>query len=136
MSRPLRLSQKHGVNPAIPHCYFCGEAKNEVILAGLLPNDAEAPRAAVWDKRPCDRCAEHMRQGVMLIKVRDGEEHDNPHRLGSLVVVKDHVLDAIITNPDLLAHVKHARVAFVPETVWTHLGFDQAAAGQEPSHAE
>jgi len=37
----LRLSEKHGVNPAIPLCFLCGKEKNVVLLAGRLPNDEE-----------------------------------------------------------------------------------------------
>lgn len=66
----ILLSKKHGVNPAIPVCFFCGEEKNEVILAGKMKYDAEAPKHAVWDKKPCDKCRELMEMGVMLISVK------------------------------------------------------------------
>ena len=42
--KSIRLSKEHGVNPAIPICYFCGEEKNEIVLAGRLPQDVEAPK--------------------------------------------------------------------------------------------
>ncbi len=48
----ITLSERYGVNPAIPVCYFCNEEKAEIILAGRLPQDREAPRHAVWDKKP------------------------------------------------------------------------------------
>ena len=41
MSKSIRLSDKHGVNPAIPKCFICGESKNEILLFGKLKgNDA------------------------------------------------------------------------------------------------
>ena len=46
MKDGIRLSPKHGVNPAVPLCFLCGQAKNEIVLAGRLPGDVEAPRAA------------------------------------------------------------------------------------------
>ena len=30
----MKLSDKHGLNPAICCCYFCGEPKNQIILTG------------------------------------------------------------------------------------------------------
>ena len=52
--RQIRLSKKYGLNPAIPHCFYCNEAKKEVILAGAFGGGKEAPRAAVWDLLPSD----------------------------------------------------------------------------------
>ena len=46
----MKLSPKHGLNPLIPGCFWCGESKNEIALLGRLPGDAEAPRSAVWSK--------------------------------------------------------------------------------------
>ena len=66
----IRLSEKHGVNPTIPICFWCGNEKNEVALLGKLPNDEEAPRS-MWifgDYEPCDRCKENLAKGVDLIE--------------------------------------------------------------------
>jgi hypothetical protein len=68
MSKSIRLSQKHGVNPMIPVCFFCGKEKNEIVLLGKLPNDAEAPRTAVIDYEPCDACRELMNNGVTIMQ--------------------------------------------------------------------
>lgn len=32
----IKLSSKHGVNPTIPVCFFCGEEKNEIALLGRI----------------------------------------------------------------------------------------------------
>ena len=32
----ILLSPKHGVNPTIPVCFWCGREKNEVALMGYL----------------------------------------------------------------------------------------------------
>ena len=86
----IKLSPKYGLNCAIPLCFFCNKAKNEILLPGRLPGDVEAPRNAVWDKKPCQECAGYMQQGIILISVKDGESGagDNPYRTGGWCVVK------------------------------------------------
>jgi len=69
----IRLSEKHGVNPAIPKCFYCLGDKNELLLCGRLPKDQEAPRNMVWDMEPCDQCKAYMAQGIIVISVKDGE---------------------------------------------------------------
>jgi len=99
--KSIRLSKEHGVNLAIPICYFCGEEKNEIVLAGRLPQDVEAPKHAVWDKNPCDKCKELMRMGIMLISVRDGDD------------------------------ILKSRVGFVEDSVWTLMGLPQNGEGEK-----
>ena len=52
----VRISPKHGLNPCIPVCVFCGEEKNEVAILGMLKNDKEAPRNVILDYEPCEKC--------------------------------------------------------------------------------
>ena len=67
MSDSIRISKKHGVNPTIPVCFWCGKDKNEIVLLGKLKEDAEAPHRAIMDYEPCDECKEYINQGVQLI---------------------------------------------------------------------
>ena len=69
MSKGIPLSPKHGVNPCIPVCAFCGQEKNEIALLGKLKGDAEAPKHAIIDFRPCEKCKQNWKQGVALIRV-------------------------------------------------------------------
>lgn len=69
MTNSIRLSEKHGLNPTIPVCFFCGKPRNEIALMGKLPNDAEAPKNLIIDYEPCDECKEIMSQGVTCIEV-------------------------------------------------------------------
>lgn len=85
----IHLSPKHGINPCIPRCYFCGESKNELLLLGRLPGDAEAPRNACFDKNPCDKCAGYMKDGVILMSVREETFNEEPYRTGGFWVVKE-----------------------------------------------
>ena len=118
----IRLSDKHGVNPAIPKCFFCGEHKNEIIIFGKLKGDAEAPRDFVLDHAPCDTCKDYMDKGVILISVRDGEEGDNPYRTGGWVVVTDEAIPRFVTNEAICEETLKKRIAFVPDEAWDMLG--------------
>lgn len=71
MSDSIKLSPKHGVNPCIPICFFCGKEKNEIALLGKLPNDKEAPRSAILNYEPCDECTKIMEQGVTILEALD-----------------------------------------------------------------
>lgn len=68
MGKSIRLSQKHGVNPTIPLCFWCGQEKNEIALLGRLKGDAEAPRNLCLDYEPCDTCKKNMASGVTLME--------------------------------------------------------------------
>jgi len=118
----IRLSPKHGVNPAIPVCFYCGKSKNEIILTGRLKDDAEAPQRAVWSKAPCDECAAFMKQGVICISTRNGESGDNPYRTGRFAVLTDEAIQRMVSPPELAASILKARVVFMPDEVWDRLG--------------
>lgn len=68
----IKLSPKHGVNPTIPVCFWCGREKNEVALMGYLKGkggeDIAAPMHMVIDYEPCDECRQNMTQGFTLIE--------------------------------------------------------------------
>lgn len=64
----IMLSKEHGVNPSMMVCFWCGEEKG-IALLGKLKGDAEAPRKAVYDYDPCEKCLEKQKQGVMLVEV-------------------------------------------------------------------
>lgn len=128
MAKGIRLSEKHGVNATIPKCFYCNEDKNEIILTGRLPDDAEAPKGMVWDKEPCDKCKGHMAKGVIFISVRNEEtDHDNPYRTGGWVVLKDEAVARIVRTPALRENILSRRVAFVPDQVWDAIGLPRDA---------
>ena len=68
MSKSIRLSKKHGLNPTIKVCFFCGEDTNEIAILGKLKEDKEAPMRMVLDYQPCDKCREQFNVGVPLIE--------------------------------------------------------------------
>lgn len=84
MSKNIKISPKHGLNPTIPVCFFCGEPKNEIALCGKIGGrgeDLEAPMHMVIDYEPCDKCKEQWKQGIPLIEcvtsyyIKDNRPH-------------------------------------------------------------
>ena len=72
MSNNIKLSPKHGLNPTIPVCFWCGNDKNEVALMGKINReDSEAPRKLIMDYEPCDKCRELFSKGIHVIGVTD-----------------------------------------------------------------
>lgn len=77
MANSIRISQKHGVNPTIPVCFWCGKEKNEIALLGRLPHDAEAPKNMVLDYDPCEECLSQWDQGITLIEAQTTPVSEN-----------------------------------------------------------
>ena len=73
MPGSIPLSPKHGVNPGMGLCFYCGEPV-EVILYGRQPQDAEAPRYNIVSLEPCAKCAELMKQGIFFLECRNGTQ--------------------------------------------------------------
>ena len=73
MSKSIKLSPKHGLNPCMPICFFCGETKNEIALLGRIggKEDLEAPMKAILDYEPCEECKKKFAEGVLLVEVTD-----------------------------------------------------------------
>lgn len=120
----ITLSPQHGVNPCIPKCFFCGRDKNEILLLGRLPGDAEAPRGAVFNCEPCDKCAQHMRDGIILISC-DPDRSPNmqePWRTGGYAVVKEEAIRRMVDPPELCETICRKRAAFIDDATWTALG--------------
>jgi hypothetical protein len=113
----IKWSKEHGLNPCIPRCFVCGEDKNEILLLGLLPGDEEAPKGAVFNKEPCEKCKEYMKIGVIFIVVKDGESGDNPYRTGGFFVVKYEAAKKIF--PDIDGN----RIIYLEESAAKKIGF-------------
>jgi hypothetical protein len=124
MKNSIRLSERHGVNPTIPMCFFCGQQKNEIVLMGKLKGDAEAPKGVVFDQTPCDKCREYMAQGVILISVDEKKSDDNrnPWRTGGWVVVKTKAIDHFPMTDEQKQELLRKRVAFISDPIWDLLG--------------
>ena len=103
MSKDIKLSPKHGLNPTIPVCFFCGKEKNEIALLGQIGDrrkgeDYEAPMKMILDFEPCEECQKKFAEGVLLIEVTQSPEYigmliaENAYPTGRYVVVKPEAL--------------------------------------------
>lgn len=61
----IRLSEKHGVNPSLMLCPYCGKSTG-IALFGKLEDDKEAPRSVVGSDL-CDECKKKIQDGFVLI---------------------------------------------------------------------
>lgn len=123
MSTGIRLSPKHGLNPAIPVCFFCQKPKNEVVLVGRLKDDKEAPRNAVWNNEPCDECRDLMNRGIVCISVDadKSNDHSNPWRSGGWCVLTEKAFGEIFHGEVVTEAVKK-RAAFIEDSAWDMVG--------------
>ena len=136
MSDSIRLSEKHGVNPAIPLCFFCLKPKNEILLPGKMKNDMEAPRNAVWDMRPCDECKGFMAKGIILMSVDESKsaDHKNPYRSGGWCVVKEDMVKRVLgKDKQLLEATLRKRIAFITDEAWDKIGLPRGEIKDEQS---
>ena len=70
MSKNIRLSEKHGVNPSITICPICGK-ETGIALLGKLKGDKEAPMRMLSD--PCDDCISKLGNDKIYILAIDDQ---------------------------------------------------------------
>ena len=67
----LILSKKHGINPTISVCFFCGKSKGVAHMGKIDEEDSEAPKSACFDYEPCECCKAKMNEGFTLLEAQD-----------------------------------------------------------------
>jgi len=121
-------------------CFYCGEPDKIILdrrLKASLPRDC-----GVIDMDPCNKCAEYMKQGIILIGVvssleckninRDYEEWKrgsrkapfipNPHRSGAFAVVRAEAFErGMEAGPNRDNILKH-RWTFMDMETWARMG--------------
>lgn len=129
----IPISPKHGLNPTIPICFFCGQEKNEIALMGKLKGDVEAPRAICLDYEPCDHCKELFAQGILCIGVTDCPLPDGrPPISGSLyptgayMVVTEDFIQRLIVDEEVRKNVLDKRTMLLDHQILTQLQEDAA----------
>lgn len=69
MSKGIRVSEKHGVNPSITICPICGK-ETGIALLGKLKGDKEAPMIMLSD--PCDDCISKLgNDKIYILAIND-----------------------------------------------------------------
>lgn len=81
-------------------CFWCGEVK-AVALLGKLPDDRQAPRSAVYDYEPCDKCIELRKQGITIIAV----DPKTRRPTGAHVIIKSKALATFVTNDETIKRI-------------------------------
>lgn len=89
MSTGLKLSPKHGLNPTIPVCFWCGKERGDIALLGRIGDigkgeDIEAEKHTVIDYEPCGACLAKMDAGFAVI-----EATDSPNKITSVPIRED-----------------------------------------------
>jgi hypothetical protein len=102
------------------NCFVCNKPK-EILLHKQLKN--KLPKSAVYDKVPCDECSGFMKQGIIFIGVRDGEQgKDNPYRTGEWFVLKEEAVRRMPMNKELMKSIIKKRICFIEQEVINKLG--------------
>lgn len=69
MSKGIRVSEKHGVNPSITICPICGK-ETGIALLGKLKGDKEASMRMLSD--PCDDCVSKLgNDKIYILAIND-----------------------------------------------------------------
>ena len=124
MSKGIKISPKHGLNPTIPVCFWCGKQKNEIALMGHMKGDIEAPKNMVLDYVPCEECQNHMAMGVAVLEASDhpNTEGQPPMQKGvyptsRFVVVTTECADRVF---NAYAPWSEGKKVFVDSDVFSH----------------
>lgn len=146
----IYLSPRHGVNPALTCCFFCGKDTGLVLLGQIgsrmqraladiiTPGaDPEAPRKMVLDREPCSDCEKLMELGILLLSVDEERttDRDNPYRTGGFAVVSEELIRRLFKE-EFAERVCKARMAFVPDKGWDSLGLPRGPVEGIPSSIE
>ena len=132
MSNNIKVSPKHGLNPTIPICFWCGKEKNEVALMGKIDKqDSKAPRKMITNYEPCDKCKELFSAGVHVIGVTeepitkgmfpivsDGKIQLYP--TGSMFVAKEDWVKRFLTaneGEDMIEEVLSKKILILPDKI-------------------
>lgn len=89
----IKLSSKHGLNPAIDHCFICGK-DTSIILFGHIKDDKEAPKNCCSGDL-CDDCKEKLKTHAAIIEMKS---KTNPERTGRVVFVSRKDINIEVKN--------------------------------------
>lgn len=148
MNKPIRLSPKHGVNPCISVCFFCGKDKQEIALLGKIDKeDHEAPRRAILDYEPCDECKQAMSRGIAMIGVTTTPNNPGQppiqknseatlYPTGSMVVVTPDAIRRIFAGHPMVEKIIESGRTYADEAVVKHIldEYTKSTGKIPPSH--
>ncbi len=132
MAGSIKLSPKHGVNPAMGQCFWCGEDDGTLVLMGRQPDDKEAPRHIVTSYQPCAKCQANMDKGVTFIEATTTANSKGQPPMGQgyptgrWCVVKESAVREMVQEP-LLSQMLKAHKTFIDPDAWDKVFGDVVA---------
>ena len=100
-------------------CYFCNEP-SEILLDRRMRNTL--PRnVGVMNMRPCTKCEDLMKQGILLISIKNDTQGPNPYRTGGWVIIKQEAIERMLDGHFLKFALEH-RFMFINDEVWDAMG--------------
>lgn len=105
------------------NCFYCGEG-SKILLDTRLRNKLPM-NCGVIDLEPCSKCAEYMKQGIILIGIEPPEDGEiplhnglpNPYRTGQFAVVKESAVVDLIPEGEHLTFTLKNRWVFMAKEV-------------------
>lgn len=103
----IRLSPKHGLNPSIVQCFWCGGDNGIALMGKINRADEQAPKFITMNYDPCDKCKEQWSQGIVIMEVTQSQPADgrppiqpDAYPTGRLVCMKpESVSDEVRQHP-------------------------------------
>ena len=132
----IKLSEKHGLNPTIMKCFYCGGDAG-IMLTGkdgekmaekLGRKDGQMPmHVGIVNDEPCSECAEYMKQGIIIIGTKDGHDPNEVGplecRSGHFAVVREEPIRRLLEkDQEMLESVLKDRFMFMEERSMRALG--------------
>lgn len=129
------LSEKWGVNPTIPVCWYCEKEKNQLVMLGkegeklarlLGHEDGQMPRATQLplDFEPCDEC---KKVGIGFIEITNEEV---PEPTGHLWLLRFASAESLL-NAQTFANAKQVGHVFILHQTAKEIGFYGPDAAKE-----
>ena len=142
----IRVSEKHGVNPSLGICFWCGGDDGTVLLVGKLPGDKAAPHRMFVSYDPCDTCKEGFAQGVAFIEAREVETFDGQPAIqknglqelyptGRYMVVKAEAVPRLL-SPEVVETTLEKRRAYIDVDGYEKLVERFREAGEIPQEGD
>jgi hypothetical protein len=122
----IKLSKKHGLQPVIPLCLYCGEQKDEIRLYGAegdklakfmgykdgaLPMSMHIP----GDLDPCTKCKDTGNIYIVVVDQATGT-------IVSAVTTKEDQIKKLVTDETIIKDILNKRVVLVDQETALSVG--------------
>ena len=109
-------------NVALTKCFLCG-CDSDILLAtkynkkGEPIHDMKKYHGKVVNTKPCQKCEEYIKQGVILISVRnDAKDAYDAFRTGGFAIIKREALK------EMGFEIPKCGFAFIQDSLWERMG--------------